>query len=640
MEFKVWKDEGNASFRANDLESAYTAYSKSMEMLSASLSELSTCEDDEDDIIEIGREHGREIDLDDVESLQRTKKASAQLYDKHKELAAIYCNRALVQLKVMEKGNGEDDEDSGKSAIESDISLHSCAEDCRSALSALEKATIHAPAVLSEERPEQELSKLRVKAKFRLSTALGKHALRRKEDDFSACKQICGDAVATAKEAFQEDPTNKAILDWIEHMSNEIAYLEGKTAANHAISHLRANRVRPKEDSLEYRKLLVQQEALSCFSAAIQTSAPPDMCLKIGCEAAMDSYKEYMEGTLEEGDRACDVVAECAVSFSIGSTAVPAGLKLSAVAVSSIVFDCLRCRDMSFEESLQACAVCAAAVALHQCPNDRVKASRDVERAIKKVGGSDDLAAKLAGVYVKQEPSTRSFIASKCFDGKMDGYVFKTGEQGLGYYLDRGLVVETPSDELELDRDDPMFAGMDDEKYNAMRNILNMTDFEVEQLPLEHQETVTMFRQMYKDRVKMKNNPDLSSEDNEKKETKEKPKNPNEWLEKVHSYMQSSDEKRKDFDLEKWEQQENERLRILNDKKKKEDMLRKERVDKEAQELFGSSSSKKVSSKKKSVKKKKSDAKEIKKNRKKNLDLIFNYGNVNKSSSLDNDMKT
>jgi len=33
---------------------------------------------------------------------------------------------------------------------------------------------------------------------------------------------------------------------------------------------------------------------------------------------------------------------------------------------------------------------------------------------------------------IQQEP----FIASDKFDGAMDGYVFKMGENGLGYYLD------------------------------------------------------------------------------------------------------------------------------------------------------------------------------------------------------------
>jgi hypothetical protein len=33
--------------------------------------------------------------------------------------------------------------------------------------------------------------------------------------------------------------------------------------------------------------------------------------------------------------------------------------------------------------------------------------------------------------------STASFIPSSKFAGKKDGYVFKTGESGLGYYRDR-----------------------------------------------------------------------------------------------------------------------------------------------------------------------------------------------------------
>ena len=110
----------------------------------------------------------------------------------------------------------------------------------------------------------------------------------------------------------------------------------------------------------------------------------------------------------------------------------------------------------------QACAVSAAAVALKQSPNDRVKASLEVVKAVKHAGASDSLAQKLADAYVKQEPSTPVFIASKSFDGKMEGYVFKTGKRGVGYYLDQGLEEEGPA-ELELGRDDPMFHDMDDE---------------------------------------------------------------------------------------------------------------------------------------------------------------------------------
>ena len=53
----------------------------------------------------------------------------------------------------------------------------------------------------------------------------------------------------------------------------------------------------------------------------------------------MESYRALVHDTPAEdsGDRSSDVVAECAVSFAVGNTAAPAGLKLSAVAVSAIV---------------------------------------------------------------------------------------------------------------------------------------------------------------------------------------------------------------------------------------------------------------------------------------------------------------
>ena len=133
-----------------------------------------------------------------------------------------------------------------------------------------------------------------MKANFRLSQALGKQALLLKHSNFLECKQISGEAVKCAKDAFQGDPTNKAILDWIQHLSGEIAYLEAKAAAKHAIKHLRANRDKKDENTFEYRKLLVQQEALSCFSVANQTNAPPEICLKIGCEAAIESFKMHI----------------------------------------------------------------------------------------------------------------------------------------------------------------------------------------------------------------------------------------------------------------------------------------------------------------------------------------------------------
>jgi len=646
MEFKVWKEEGNASFRANDLESAYSSYSKSMELLTATLEELSMGEDNEESIIEVGK--GKEIDLDDTSSVQTIKKASPQLYERYKDLAAIFSNRALVQLKIMEKnedeGNNGGGEGENKHSMDVDVSFNTCAKDCRSALSALKDAKDHAAAVFSNADAEKELSNLRVKASFRLSQALGKQALLLKHSNFLKCKQISGEAVKCAKDAFQNDPTNKAILDWIQHLSGEIAYLEAKTAAKHAVKHLRANRDEKDENTFEYRKLLVQQEALACFSVANQTNAPPEICLKIGCETAIESFKTHIGTSTTEdgGDRACDIVAEIAVSFAVGSTAAPAGLRLSAVVVSRIVNTCLLEGGTTYEESLEACAVSAAAVAMNQSPNDRVKASLDVVKAVKNAGASESLAEKLAAAYVKIEPSTPVFIASKIFDGKMEGYIFKMGKKGVGYYLDQGVEEEGPA-ELELGRDDPMFHDMDDEKFNAMKNILQMTEAQVERLPLEHQETVVMFRQMYKDRVKMKKNPNPTPEGDGDKEAEDqkKKRNPNEWLEKMNDYLKKSDEKRKEFDLEKCERILKEERRVAEEDKQKVDTLRRELVDKEARELFGSSSQK-TGEKKKTTKaqKKKNGAKEKEKQRKKNLDTIFNFGNNRKSkSTLDADIQ-
>ena len=59
--------------------------------------------------------------------------------------------------------------------------------------------------------------------------------------------------------------------------------------------------------------------------------------------------------------------------------------------------------------------------------------------------------AVLAGIYFYMQKSENNnnvhedryktnklnFYASDKFDGKMDGYVFKMGDKGLGYYIDQ-----------------------------------------------------------------------------------------------------------------------------------------------------------------------------------------------------------
>ena len=59
--------------------------------------------------------------------------------------------------------------------------------------------------------------------------------------------------------------------------------------------------------------------------------------------------------------------------------------------------------------------------------------------------------AVLVGIYFymqksknveKEDPSSSvlDFYPSDKFDGKMDGYVFKMGDNGLGYYIDQNLL--------------------------------------------------------------------------------------------------------------------------------------------------------------------------------------------------------
>ena len=59
--------------------------------------------------------------------------------------------------------------------------------------------------------------------------------------------------------------------------------------------------------------------------------------------------------------------------------------------------------------------------------------------------------AVLVGIYFymqksknveKEDPpsSVLDFYPSDKFDGKMDGYVFKMGDNGLGYYIDQNLL--------------------------------------------------------------------------------------------------------------------------------------------------------------------------------------------------------
>jgi hypothetical protein len=46
------------------------------------------------------------------------------------------------------------------------------------------------------------------------------------------------------------------------------------------------------------------------------------------------------------------------------------------------------------------------------------------------------LAPTVGGVAKNDVNDANSFIASKHFDGKRLGYVFRNGQMGLGYYID------------------------------------------------------------------------------------------------------------------------------------------------------------------------------------------------------------
>ena len=98
-----------------------------------------------------------------------------------------------------------------------------------------------------------------------------------------------------------------------------------------------------------------------------------------------------------------------------------------------------------------------AAKALLQAKKEESEKKERVEVEKKEVKTKDIKAEKIKTEIIKTEKGNQDFIASESFRGARKGYVFMTGDQGLGYYRDQGFfnkpvvkneprVVEKPSE--------------------------------------------------------------------------------------------------------------------------------------------------------------------------------------------------
>lgn len=108
----------------------------------------------------------------------------------------------------------------------------------------------------------------------------------------------------------------------------------------------------------------------------------------------------------------------------------------------------------------------------------------------------------------QEEPEM--FIASEKFSGAKQGYVFRSGGQGVGYYLDRGSEMTSADDSTKQGKDtsveDQAFASLltalpNDEARESVKKLLKLSKSELKKLPSELQDHVSTLKDMYKQHV-------------------------------------------------------------------------------------------------------------------------------------------
>ena len=205
----------------------------------------------------------------------------------------------------------------------------------------------------------------------------------------------------------------------------------------------------------------------------------------------------------------------------------------------------------------------------------------------------------------------RDFKQSNTFTGKVEGFLFKNGEKGMGYYKDDYVRPTTPpplptpppraadaskikkskkGSKRLLDPSHPAFAQMTPDQVEALETMLKMKPEELKHIPEEQRAMVEQFRTMYKE------NPGVfapKGEDkkkgggnDEKEKEKEKGKgkgkgvnkkehDPLKWLADQKASLEWFVGRHIEFDREGF---------LEKERKEKEERARKEKEEREARE--------------------------------------------------------
>ncbi|GMH90575.1 hypothetical protein TL16_g11807 [Triparma laevis f. inornata] len=281
--------------------------------------------------------------------------------------------------------------------------------------------------------------------------------------------------------------------------------------------------------------------------------------------------------------------------------------------------------EMIKNEKYRCCGICCAMLAsLRSERMERVVEC--AEEGVRKVGGGREVAKEVGKMFGGGEM------------GKKDGHVFKLGPKGQGYYKDNGPMwlgsgsgsvygAEKEKEEKSLlDPDHPAFKGMTKEQVKAMEQVLKMSDEEVASLPGEQNTMIMEFRKMYKENpsVFQKRKEQPKAPEGEEGKKKKKETDPLQSFKDSRVAMDWFKSEHGDFDKEKFESEEKQRLEKITIEKKEASAERLQRVNAEMSEM-GLSDEKKVDNASKDKKKKNKKKTE----KKKELDELMGWAKGN-----------
>ena len=272
------------------------------------------------------------------------------------------------------------------------------------------------------------------------------------------------------------------------------------------------------------------------------------------------------------------------------------------------------------------------------------KVVTSAEEGVKAVGGSLAVAKEVGKMFggAEEEPAKveEGELVEECeeFKGEKKGEVFKLGPKGLGYYKDNGPMwvgggkvhgkKKEKEEKMLLDPDHPAFKDMTKEQVKAMEQVLKMSDEEVAALPGEQNSMIMEFRKMYKENPSVfQKRPNQPKPDEAKKKKEKKETDPLQSFKESQATRDWFKSKHGNFDKEKFEEEEKQRLEKIEQEKKLVQAERMERVAKEMEEMGVVKEEKKFDVNKEKKKKKKTKKKSS--DKKKELDELMGWAKGN-----------